>query len=93
VFIQTINILIVHQSVIDICASFFTLLAVTVEVNGTGLSRSSVWDQFLCRVWLTRTLLWIFMVTSTYAILITAMERFAAVIYPIWYKVGMKSTS
>ena len=34
VVVQTMNILIVNQSVIDLCASFFTLLTATVEVDG-----------------------------------------------------------
>jgi len=33
-FVQTMNILIVNQSVIDMCASFFTLLTAAVEVDG-----------------------------------------------------------
>jgi len=81
------NILIVNQSVIDMCASFFTLLTAAVEVDATGMSRDSVYDQFVCRIWLTRTPLWVFLVTSTYGILLTAVDRYVAVIHPIWYKV------
>ena len=40
--VQTINILIVNQSVIDMSASFFTLLTTVVEVDGTRMSRDSV---------------------------------------------------
>jgi len=43
VFSQTMNILIVNQSVIDMCASFFTLLTAAVEVDGTRMSRDSVY--------------------------------------------------
>ena len=32
------DILIVNQSIIDMCASFFTLLTAVVEVNGTRMS-------------------------------------------------------
>jgi len=86
---QTINILIINQSVIDMCASFFTLMTATVEVDGTHMRRVSVWDQFVCRVWLTRAPLWVFLVTSTYGILTTALERYFAVVYPVWYNVRM----
>ena len=84
-FVQTINILFVNQSVIDMCASFFTLMAAVVEVDGTRMSRDSIYDQFVCRVWLTRLPLWISADTSTCFILLTALERYIAVICPIWY--------
>jgi len=89
-FIQTINILIVNQSVIDTCASFFTLMTGAITVDGTRMSRDSIYDQFVCRVWLTRMPLWVFLCTSTYGILVTALERYCAVIYPIWYNVRKK---
>jgi len=33
--------------------------------------------------------LWSLLVTSTYGILVTALERYIAVVYPIWYKVSV----
>jgi len=77
----------VNQSVIDLCASFLALMIALVELDGTGMSRDRVYDQFICRIWLTRVLLWGLMVTSTYGILLTALERYVAVVYPFWYKV------
>ena len=85
VTVQTMNILVVNQSVIDLCASFFTLLTATVEVDGTQRSPDSFYDQFVCRVWLTRLPLWDFLITSTYNILLMASERYVAVIYSVWY--------
>ena len=87
------NILIVNQSVIDMCASFFTLLTAVVEVNGTRMSRDSVYDHFVCRMWLTRTPLWCFLFTSTYGILLMALERYAAVIYHVWYSNSVRSSA
>ena len=40
--VQTMNILIVNQSIIDACASFFTLVTAVGEVDGTGMSRDSI---------------------------------------------------
>jgi len=71
------------------CASFLTLLTAVVEVDGTRMSADSIWDQFVCRIWLTRMPLWSLLVTSTYGILVTALERYIAVVYPIWYKVSV----
>jgi len=78
------NILIVNQSVIDLCASFFTLLTASIEVDGTGRSPDSFYDQLVCRIWLTRMPLWDFLVTSSYNISITALDRYAAIVHPIW---------
>ena len=79
------NILIVNQSIIDMVASFITLLTGAAEVDGTRMSRDSVWDQFVCRMWLSRIPLWTLLSTSTYNILLTVIERYVAVIYHIWY--------
>jgi len=40
--VQTMNILIVNQSVVDLGASLFTLLTAVGEVAGTRMSRDSV---------------------------------------------------
>jgi len=85
IVVQTINILIVNQSLIDMCASFFMLLLAVIEVDGTRMSRDSIYDQFVCRIWLARILSGGLMITSTYGIFLTALERYAAVIYPVWY--------
>jgi len=79
------SILIVNQSVIDTCASFFNLLLV-IEMKMTGLSRDSIYDQFVCRFWLTKQPLWCMLVTSTYGILLLTLSRYIAVIYPLFYK-------
>jgi len=79
------NILVMNQSVIDLCASFFTLLTAVVEVDGTRMSRDNIYDQFVCRIWLTGTPLWSFLTTSTYGIFLTAVERYAAVVHYAWY--------
>ena len=83
-FVQTMNILIVNQSVVDMCASFFTLLTAVVEVDGTHMSSDNIYDQFLCHIWLARHPLFDFLSISTYGILLMAMERYISVVHPIW---------
>ena len=85
------NILIVNQSVADMCASLFTLLTAVVEVDGTRMSRDSSYDQFVCRAWLSRLPLWDFLFTSTCSILLTAFDRYAAVICPVWYNNSVRT--
>jgi len=79
------NILMVYQSVVDMCASFFMVVNAVVKVDGTGLSSKSSYDQFICRFWLTTQPIGYFVITSTYGILLTALDRYAAVLHPIWY--------
>jgi len=88
----------VNQSAIDLCASFITLLGAVVEVDATHMSRDiipmsrdSLCDQFVCRVWVSRLLLWSLLSSSNYSILLTTFERYFAVVYPMWYKVSLKS--
>jgi len=87
--IQKINILIMNQSAIDLLGSAFSLLHVLIPVEGTGMSRDSARDLFVCRYWMSRLPLWTFLIASTYGIILTAFERYFAVIYPIWYKVKL----
>ena len=44
------NILIVNQSIVDMGASFLTLLTAIVEVDGTHMSRDSIKAGALCHV-------------------------------------------
>jgi len=48
------NILVVYQSIVDMFGSFFTLLTTAVVVDGTRMSRNSIYDQFVCHIWLVK---------------------------------------
>jgi len=86
------NILVVNQSVIDMIASFFIFMSL-VERTMTGMSHNSIYDQFVCRFWVTRKPLWTMLVTSTYGIVIMTLSRYIAVIYPIQYLSDSVQTS
>jgi len=79
------SILIVNQSVIDMCASFIILL-LAFEQEWTSMSRDSIYDQFICRFWIPKKPLWCMLVTSTYGILLMTLSRYIAVIHPMKYK-------
>ena len=87
------NILMVYQSVLDTCASFLTLLVAVAKMEHTGLSHNSVFDQFLCHIWLGRQLLWYVTVTSTYGVILMTFDRYVAVVYPIWYNNSVRTVS
>ena len=55
------------------------------------MSRDKPQDMLICRLWLTRLPLWWFLNVSTYNVLLMALERYAAVIYPIWYKTKVRT--
>jgi len=75
------------------CASFLTLLTAIIEVDGSRMSTYSVYDQFVCRVWLARAPFWGISVSSTYGIVVMAFERYFAVIHPYWYNVSNDKAS
>jgi len=87
------NILIVNQSILDMCASFFTLATAVVEVDEARMSRDSIYDQFVCRVWPPKAPFWAISITSSYGLLIMAFERYFAVIHPHWYNVSNDKSS
>ena len=63
-------------------------MTAVVVVDGTRMHHESTYDQLVCRTWLSRSFLWAFLIMSTYGILLIALERYIAVIYPIWYNVS-----
>jgi hypothetical protein len=88
---QNTNILIINQSTIDFMAAIMMILTSLLPVNGTGMNRDSVYDQFICRIWLTNFPLWSLLISSTYSILVLSLERYVAIIHPVFYKVIMSA--
>jgi len=82
--LYSLLILIVHQSIVDLFASLFTLLLAVVEVDGTRMSPDNTYDQIVCHIWLTRQPLWYFLTISTCGILLIALDRYVSVIHPVW---------
>ena len=85
------NFLIVNQSIVDMCASFMALLTGFVDVDVTRMSHNSIYDWLICHLWIARFVIWDLLITSTYSILLTALTRYAAVIYPIWYNNNVRA--
>jgi hypothetical protein len=81
------NLLIVNQNFIDLIASVLILLTSVVQDDATGMSYYSASDQFVCRIWVTRYPLWGMLISSTYSILAVSLERYVAIVHPIYYKV------
>jgi len=87
------NMLMVYQSIIDIGASLFPMLTAVIDVDAKHMSRTSTYDRFICYFWLTRQLPFYFITLSTYGILAMALDRYVAVIYPVWYNSHVRTAS
>jgi len=85
------NILMVYQSVIDMCASLLLLLTTVISVDRARMSRTSIRDQFTCHAWHGKYPVWILFAASTYGILLMAFDRYAAVIHPVWYNNNVRT--
>ena len=47
---------------------------------------NKVWDDFMCRVWYSSVILWTCFMASTYNLVLVALDRFFAVVFPILYR-------
>ena len=82
---QVTNIYIVNQSVIDGIAALMLIFSYIFDDVGNR-KLEGVLDEMLCRMWLTRGPLWGFLVSSSANLVALTIERYIAVVYPIWHK-------
>ena len=73
------NKLIMHQSIIDFLGSLFLILTWTIDPDIQG-------NYAYCVIWVTKLHFWIFLITSTYSLLLITIERYLGVVYESWYK-------
>ena len=81
------NLYILNQSAIDGCASVILLLTTLLEDSGRYLQGAA--DDAFCKLWLTNWPLWGLLVSSSYNLVAMTVERYLAVVYPIWHKINM----
>ena len=77
------NILITHQCIIDFLVSV-VLLALTDtqrQYHIPGLA-----GMILCKVWLSTYILWVLMTVSTNNLCLLSLEKYFAIVHPIWHK-------
>ena len=84
---QFTNAYIINQSLVDGVVSLFLVL--TTAFEGDGRRYDSILDELFCRLWLTKLGLWGFLVSSSYNILALTLERYLAVVHPIWHKMKL----
>ena len=75
---------IINQSFIDGLTSGYILLA---QIFTVGLTEgmTQLHAEFFCRLWATQLLPWGLMVSSTYNLMAISVERYMAIVHPIWH--------
>lgn len=80
--------MILGQNAVDALASLMLTLKFLIHVDRTTMHHNSMLDQFVCRFWITDVPLWILLDSSTYTIVALSIERYTAVVYPVYHKVS-----
>ena len=77
--------LIINQSMIDACASVVLIVATFVTTDlYTG--------ELYCKLWASQILLWGLMMSSTYNLMAISIERYLAIVYPLWHRMRVTNT-
>ena len=84
----TTNLLILNQAVIDSMTSFILILSYALP--DPAVPKEGGWSEFICRMWVPHTLLWMLFVVSTYNLCMMSLERYFAVAYPVIYSTRFK---
>ncbi|XP_070537545.1 kappa-type opioid receptor-like [Ptychodera flava] len=76
------NFFVVSQAAIDLVSSVAIVLVHLIPINSVpdGLA-----GEFLCRVWVSRFVMWGSLYASTYNLLVLTYERYFAILYPLKY--------
>lgn len=81
-----VNVLIVYQACIDLLTSILLIgTAFTILFPPASAPNNVVLGTMYCIFWHYRVILWSSFTMSTFNLLIITLERYIAVIYPIWY--------
>ena len=90
-FKQVKSTYIINQSFIDGLTSAVLILTELFTVELTE-SMESVPAEIFCRLWQTQFLLWGLMTSSTYNLMAIAIERYLAIVHPMWHKTSFVDT-
>ena len=85
------NILILNQSCIDFVTSCCIMITTTSRTQVEELS--GIMGDIYCRFWLSDLPLWSFMISSSYTLILLTVERYIAIVYPIFHHTSFKRTT
>ncbi len=80
------NVLIAHQCIID-CLVSLVLLALTSTQKQYHIP--GVAGLILCKIWLSTYVLWTLLMVSTHNICYLSLEKYFAIVHPIWHKTSL----
>jgi predicted amino acid-binding ACT domain protein len=87
---QLANVFVVNQSAIDGLSSLIMIAMLASGSDSGWYTPSLVEGQFgselYCRVWQSGFLQWSFFTSSTYNLVVLALERYVKIVYPVVYK-------
>ena len=76
------NWFLINQSVIDM----FTAGVLAMNAYMPIITITSLADWLYCKLWLSAYFLWTLAMTSTYNLLMITLERYVAIVHPVWHK-------
>ena len=83
--------LIINQSLLDGVVSVVLIVSTFLDVKlykgVEGLS-----SELYCKLWTSQILLWGLMMSSTHNLMAISIERYLAVVYPMWHRATFSST-
>ena len=80
---KVVNLFMVHQSIIDICGCVCTIC--TALITDVDLIPEGWGQDLYCRLFLTKTIMWILLHTSGYNLTYLTLERYWAITKPLKY--------
>ena len=89
-FQQVKSVYIINQSFIDCAGS--ALLITSLFVRKQTVGRKLETDDLFCKLVLSQIFMWGLMASSTYNLMAISIERYMAIVHPIWHKVSFTKT-
>jgi len=83
---QLTNTFILNQSIMDATVALFLFFTTLFPDDSRKRNAGKLSDEVICRLWFSKLPLWGMLVASTYGIVGLTLERFFAIVYPIWHK-------
>lgn len=84
-FSQLTNIYLFNQSLLDLLAAIFLVFLTAFESRDPDILTGPGGDLY-CRVWLSKLPLWSVLVSSTFNLVVINIERYIAILHPVWHK-------
>ena len=86
------NVFILNQSCIDFMASCCIMLTTTTRTS-VAHDLSGIVGEIYCRFWLSDLPLWSFLISSSYTLIVLTIERYIAIVYPLFHYSSCSKTS